>query len=201
MKKSYVMGLAALLAAPMAFAGSMPTGSIAGYVTSTSVDLGGGIDDSATGFGIKGWGSVSGPWFVHGEYESASLEFDTPLGTVDSDLNELRLGGGMVGEMSPGTMWLAKAEYIDFGSDADEAGFGVHGGLMFGTNAALSGFATLGYLSTDNTDGLEFDVGGKYSFTKEIAGFLDYRSYMGSADGGGDFDVGDIRLGAAYSFY
>lgn len=194
-KKMCMVGVAALLASPMAFAGSMPAGAVAGYLTNTGVDLGGGVDDDGMGFGIKGWASVNGPWFVHGEYQTTTLD------DSDLDIQSLRLGGGFAGDMGDGMMWTAKAEYIDFGSDFDQAGFGVHGGLLFNAGQPLSGFVTLGYLTTDDTDGLEFDVGGKYSFTKEWAGFVDYRSYMGSVDPDGDFEVTDLRIGAAYTFY
>jgi len=191
MKKTCMVGLvAALLAAPAAFAGSMPAGSLGAYYS--MVDTG---FDDGDGFGIRGWASLNGPWFVHGEYAMLGLD------DSGADIDELRLGGGFAGEIQRGTMWLVKGEYISFGGDADEAGFGVHGGLMFMASDAFGLFGTLGYLTTDNTDGLEFNVGGKMAFTKEWAGVVDYRSYMGNLDPNGDFDVDELRLGASYSFY
>ena len=197
MKKLYVLALAALLAAPTAFAGSMPKGMIAGYVTSVAFDQGGGVDDTGTGFGVKGWASVNGPFFVHGEYQTVSLD---PPGPGKGDLQSLRLGGGIVGEINPQLMWLAKAEYLDFGSDVDQAGFGVHGGVMFHASDMLGFGGTLGYLTTDDTDGLEVNVGGHLAFTQQFAGILDLRNYMGSVDPSGDFDVFEIRVGVAYMF-
>jgi len=195
MKKLYVLALAALLAAPTAFARNMPKGEIAGYLTSVSLDRGGPFgDDSGTGFGVRGWAAINGPWFVHGEYQTVSLD------DFDADLESLRIGGGMVGQINPTMMWLAKAEYIDFGSDADQAGFGVHGGVMFHANDMFGFGGTLGYLTTDDTDGIEVNVGGKVSFTKEFAGVVDLRNYMGSVDPNGDFDVFEIRVGVAYMF-
>jgi len=196
MKKLRMIALAALLVTPAAFAGDMPAGQFGGYLTMTDADF-----DDGVGFGIRGWASVNGPWFVHGEYQTVGLEIPTPFGGIDVDLNELRFGGGLVGEMQKGMMWLAKAEYIDFGSDFDQAGFGVHGGLMFEPAPALGLFATLGFLTTDDTDGLELNFGGSYAFTREWSGIVDYRSYMGDVDGGGDFEITDIRFTAAYSFY
>jgi len=189
----YVMALAAVLASPSAFAGSGPAGSFGGYVTMTDADF-----DDGTGFGIKGWASVNGPWFVHGEYQTVG--FETP-GGVDVDLNELRFGGGLTGDLQQNAKWLAKAEYIDFGSDFDQSGFGFHGGAMFDATPALTLFGTLGLLFTDDTDGLEVNFGGKYGFSKDWSGFLDYRAYSGDVDGGGTFDLTDIRIGAMFNFY
>jgi len=200
-KKLCMVGMvAAMAAAPAAFAGSMPAGAVAGYVTMSEIDVEAFGKDDGNGFGLKGWASLNGPWFVHGEYQTTSLD------DLGGDLESLRLGGGFTGDMGSGMMWMAKAEYVDFGSDADESGFGVHGGLMFGVGQPLSGFATIGYLMLGgddvDVDGIEFDVGAKYSFTKEWAGFADYRAFMGGTDPDvGDFEVTDIRIGAAYSFY
>ncbi|MGH8481723.1 MAG: hypothetical protein ACRES8_04610 [Nevskiaceae bacterium] len=191
-KKFHVAGLAALLAAPMAFAADMPAGSIAGYLTNLDV---GGAD--GTGIGIRGWATVADPWFVHGEFQTVTVE----AGPFEADLTEIRLGGGFTGKLNPTAMWLAKAEYIDLGGDFDQSGFGLHGGVMLQATPQFGFGATLGYLTTDDTDGLELNFGGKFAFTKEWAGVLDYRTYMGEADGGGDFDVDEIRLGAAYMFY
>lgn len=193
MKRLCMMGLVAMLSAPAAFAGDMPAGSIAGYLT--SVDVGG---PDGTGLGIRGWASVNGPWFVHGEFEMVTVE----EGPFEDDLTELRVGGGLTGALNPTAMWLAKAEYISLDSDfIDEAGFGIHGGAILNATPALGLMGTLGFLTTDNTDGLELNIGGKLAFTKEWSGVLDYRTYMGDADGGGDFDVDEIRIGAAFTFY
>lgn len=188
------MALTAMLSvAPLAFAGDMPAGQFGGYLTMTDADF-----DDGTGFGIKGWASVNGPWFVHGEYQTVG--FKTP-GGADVDLNELRFGGGLVGDLQQGVQWLAKAEYIDFGSDFDQSGFGVHGGVLFEAGPALGLFGTIGFLTTDDTDGLELNFGGQYRFSREWSGFVDYRAYSGDVDGGGSFDLTDIRFGAMYNFY
>jgi hypothetical protein len=188
--------VAAMSAAPAAYAESMPAGSFGAYYS--MVDTG---FDDGDGFGIRGWASLNGPWFVHGEYAMLSLD------DSGADVDEMRVGGGFAGEIQRGTMWLAKAEYIDLGGDADSSGFGVHGGLMFMASDAFGLYGTVGYLSMSSDsaagddDGLEFNVGGKMAFTKEWAGVVDYRSYMGENDAGGDADLDEIRLGASYSFY
>ena len=191
MKKLHLMGLAAMFAAPMAFAGDMPAGQFAGFVTMTGVEVEDtpfDFDDDGTGFGVRGWGAVSGPIFVHGEYQTTGLD-DT-----DQDVNQLRIGGGYAMDM-----WLVKAEYIDLGSDLDQAGFGVHGGLHTKSNQ-LGFFGTVGYLTTDDTDGIELNAGVSFDFTPEFAGVVDYRTYMGSIDPDGDLTVSDLRVGVAYNF-
>ena len=195
MKSLSILVLAAALAAPAASAAEMPKGSIAGYITMTELDLGSFGNDDGTGFGVRGWGSVNGPFFVHGEYQTTTLD------DSDIDVSQLRLGGGLVGELGPGSMWIGKAEYITTGSDLDQSGFGIHGGAMFSASPQLHLMGTLGYLVTDDTDGLEFNVGGSFSFTREFSAVIDYRSYMGSVDPSGDFDLTDLRFGVAYMFY
>lgn len=193
MKKLHLMSLAALLAAPVAFAGDMPAGQFAGFVTMTSyeeedIPLSGDFDDDGTGFGIRGWGAVSGPVFVHGEYQTTTLD------DSDTDVNQLRLGGGFAKDM-----WIVKAEYIDFGSDLDQAGFGVHGGLHTMSDQ-VGFFGTVGYLTTDDTDGIELNAGVSFAFNPQFSGVLDYRTYLASLDPDGDVTLSDLRVGVAYNF-
>lgn len=192
MKNLQLMGLAAVLAAPTAFAGDMPAGQFAGFVTMSSAEVEDtgffDFDDDGTGFGLRGWASVNGPIFVHGEYQTVGLD-DTDL-----DVNQLRLGGGYAMDM-----WIVKAEYIDFGSDLDQAGFGVHGGLHTMSDQ-LGFFGTVGYLTTDDTDGIELNAGVSFAFNPQFSGVVDYRIYMGSIDPDGDLTVGDLRVGVAYNF-
>lgn len=187
------IGLAALLAAPAAMAADMPKGQIGGHLTMTSVEVENtgffDFDDDGDGFGIRGWGMVQGPFFVHGEYQTATLD-DTDL-----DVDQFRFGGGYAMDV-----WILKVEYIDTGSDLDQSGFGFHGGLH-----TMSGnfgfFGTVGYLSTDDSDGIELNVGGSIAFNRDWSGVLDYRTYLGSLDPDGDLTLSDLRIGVAYNFY
>lgn len=187
MKKIYMLGVAALLAAPLAFAGQQPTGMVAGHLTMLDADF-----DDGTGFGVRGQFSLGeGGGFLHGEYSMVGLE----AGGFDVDVNELRLGGGMMGKLQGNANWLGKVEYIDLGSDLDADGFGVHGGANFEAAPGFELFGTLGFIKFDDDDGLEFNVGGKYKFAPEFAGIVDYRTFSG------DFvDVTEIRLALAYMF-
>jgi hypothetical protein len=191
-KKLAALAAATLLASPAVFAGDMPNGQIAGYVAMTAVeaeDTGFDFDDDGMGFGVRGWGKVGQMGFVHGEFQTTTLD-DTDL-----DVQQLRLGGGaMIGDV-----WLVKGEYIDTGSDLDQAGFGLHAGLHSGNDQA-SFFGTIGYLTTDDTDGIELNVGGSFAFNPQISGVIDYRTYLGSVDPNGDLTLSDLRVGVAYNF-
>ena len=193
MNKNILIGLVALMAAPLASAGDMPRGQIGGHVTLTSAEVSDtgtfDFDDDGTGFGIRGWGMLQGPFFVHGEYQSVTLD-DTDL-----DVDQFRFGGGYAMDM-----WLIKAEYIDTGSDLDQSGFGVHGGVH--TQSGQLGFmGTVGYLSLDDADGVELNAGVSFAFTRELSGMLDYRTFLGSIDPDGDLTLSDLRIGVAYNFY
>jgi hypothetical protein len=195
MKNAYLAGLAALLATPLAFAGDMPKGQFGGHVTLSSAeveDTPGGFadfDDDGTGFGIKGWGMVNENVFLHGEYQTVTTD------DFDIDIDQIRLGGGYASGN-----WIFKGEYIDTGSDLDQAGFGVHGGLHTGSGN-VGFFGTVGYLMLDDVDGLELDVGGSFGINRDWSIVADYRIFMGSLDPDGDLTLGDLRIGAAYNFH
>lgn len=191
MNKFCLMGLAAVFAAPVALA-DMPKGQVMGHVTMTSAELegtGGDFDDDGTGFGIRGWGTVAPNWFVHGEYQTVGLD-DSNL-----DVDQIRLGGGYAMDT-----WIVKAEFIDTGSDLDQAGFGLHGGLH-GGSGNVGFFGTVGYLTTDDSDGIELNIGGSFAFNRDMSVVVDYRTYLGSFDPDGDLTLSDLRVGLAYSFY
>lgn len=197
MKKIALSVCAGALMLPAVSMAAPPAGSVAVYLSNSSVDFGGGADDSGTGFGVSGWGMVNPNFFLHGEYQQASLD------DFGIDVDQLRVGGGYVSEMSPGTMWLVKGEYVSFGFDdavPDQSGFGVHGGIILMADQPFSVMGTVGYLTTDDTDGLELNISARYAFTKEWGGILGYRTYMGSVDPSGDVDISDMRIGVTYSF-
>lgn len=187
---------AAMLAVPAAYAG-MPTGQVTGFYETGDAD-----NADFSGFGVAGWKSISGPWFVHGEYAMLSAD------DFNADFTALRIGGGLVGELQSNLMWIGKAEYLMSGGDADGSGFGIHGGLIMHATEQIGLYGTLGYLSLsddavgDDSAGLELNLSAEYAFTPEWSGVLDYRSYMGEYDAAGtDNEVNELRLGVSYSFH
>jgi hypothetical protein len=194
MKKPSLGACAAFLLLPVMASAAAPAGQIAVYLANPIIDYGNTYSNSGTGFGVRGWGMLNPSWFLHGEYQSTEAE------DADVTVQSLRLGSGFVGSMGGETLWLVKGEYVDFGSDLEQSGFGVHGGIMLESESALSYAGTLGYLSTDDTDGLEVNVGAHYAFNPQWGAVLDYRNYMGSVDPSGDFDLSEFRLGGTFTF-
>lgn len=184
---------AVLLMPSMAWA-SPPDARIAAYLVNPVIDAGAGYGNSGTGLGVRGWGLLNPNWSIHGEFESTEME------DAEVTVQSLRLGTGFVGAISKQVSWMLNGEYVDFGSDLDQDGFGVHAGLVLDTDSALSYAATLGYLSTDDTDGLEAGASVHYAFSPRWGAVLDYRNYMGNADPSGDFELSEVRLGGTFSF-
>lgn len=185
----------AMLAGP---ASAAETGAIAAYVSKVTVDdevLG---DDDGTGFGARGWFGFGGP-FAHFEYQAVTLD------DSDLDVNELRIGGGMSGEMNRQVHLFGKAEYIDLGSDLDLDGFGVHGGVKFIASPQFNLTGSVGYLTLsgdlDDASGLEVDLTAAFKFNQQFGGFFGYRTWMGSLDDAGtDLDVSSLRVGGVIYF-
>lgn len=167
-----------------------PSGQVAAYGTMSEAELSSGpfsMSDDGNGFGLKGWFSPFDVGvFLNAEYQTTALD--------NADLESLRAGGGYYHPLAKTTGLFGYAEYVDFGSDFDENGFGLHAGVhhqfapMFGVEGQL------GYLMLDDTDGLEAGVEAQFNFTKMFGVFAGFRTYMGSADDF-DLDVTDIRAG------
>lgn len=178
-----------------------PMGQVDVYATQSRLDLGFANDDN-TGMGVKGWVGFGIP-FVHFEYQSTSLDFGGPGGSVD--LQSFRIGGGGAFKVADPFMVFGKAEYVDFGNDVDENGFGIHAGGIFLPGPAMDLAASIGYLSLNRTDGFEYNVRAGFHFTPNWGAFVDYRDYLGKDDSRGpgvpdDFEVQDIRGGVTFSF-
>jgi hypothetical protein len=185
---------AAILFLPVVAQGAASDGQITGYLANPIIDYGSIYANSGTGLGLRGWARVHPNWLLHGEYQTTEME------ETKTKVDSLRLGAGFVRDLGGAAMWLVKGEYVDFGPDLEQAGFGVHGGVMLQSDSALSWSGTLGYLSTDDTDGLEINVGAHYAFNPKWGAVLDYRNYMGNADPSGDFDLSEFRLGGTFTF-
>lgn len=198
MKTRYGVAIAALACALLAGPAAAETGALAAFVSKVDVDDEIGGQDDGTGFGVRGWFGFGGP-FMHFEYQSVTLD------TSDADVNELRLGGGMAGELNRQFEVFGKAEYVDLGSDIELDGFGVHGGVRMKPTPQVQLAASVGYLmlggDVDDATGLEFDLNATFKFNRQFGGFFGYRSWMGSYDDAGtDFDVSDLRAGLVLFF-
>jgi len=171
-----------------------PSGQVAVFGTMSEAEISSGpssVSDDGNGFGIKGWFAPVGGFFLHAEYQVTALD--------NADLESLRAGGGYYYALTKELGLYGYGEYIDFGSDFDENGFGVHGGAHYQIMPQLGIDGTLGYLMLDDTDGLEASVEAQFNFTKMLGVFAGFRTYMGSGDGF-DLDVTDIRAGGVLTF-
>lgn len=194
MKKLLVVAAGLFAAAPVFAA---PMGELSIYAANVSLDIEGAGDDDGTGFGANGWVALNGPVFLHGEYQTVELD------DFGVDIESLRLGGGLYHAASKQLGFLGKVEFVDLGSDVDEDGFGIHGGAVMHASEMLGLFGTLGYLSLNDSDGFEINLGAGLKFTKQIGAFIDYRTFLAEDDSGGtttDVDVAEIRGGISFLF-
>ena len=152
-----VMAMVALLAAAPAFAaetaaGGAPAGMIVGYPTRSELDIPGRFTDDGVGYGFRGW-SLDGLFLVGGEYQTTTL-------SGDRRLDSLRLGAGVAAPFAGNARLMARVEYVDFGADVNEDGFGAHLGATVPVGDSFGFFGTVGSLRLRDTEGLELNVGG-----------------------------------------
>lgn len=152
-------------------------------------------DDDGDGFGIKGRAHVAETVTLHGEYQAVTLD------DSDLDVDQLRFGIGAHSSADTGARFFGDLEFVSVDLEGeDQSGLGLHGGLSFSGQGAVSGFARLGYLSLDDVDGFEFSLGADVAFSPTIGGFIDYRSIMLEDDSSNEFDFTDIRVGIRFHF-
>ena len=155
----------------------------------------GSADDDGDGFGIKGRAHVAETVTLHGEYQAVTLD------DSDLDIDQLRFGVGAHSSADSGARFFGDAEFVSIDLEGeDQSGFGLHGGLSFTGESALSGFARIGYLTLDDVDGFEFSLGVDLAFSPQFGGFIDYRSTALEADDSTEFDFTDLRIGIRFHF-
>ena len=147
--------------------------------------------DDGDGFGVKGRVHFADQMFISGEYQSVG--YDSNI-----DLDQLRVGLGLLSPLGANTNLVGNVEYInadlDVGPGSDsESGFGVHGGIAPRLSPAFVLTGTVGYVSIDDLDGPEFLIGARYLANRNISVFADYRMTRLS-DRGVDLDLDDLRI-------
>jgi len=157
-------------------------------------------DDSGDGFGIRGGAKFADSAFLYGEYQKN--EFDAGF-----EVQYLRGGLGYIFSNSDSVEFYGKAEVANVelddgaGGSADETGFGVHGGIAFKPAPAIRIFGEVGYLDIgDAGDGLEYTIGGAFSFTDNLGIIADYRVSNLEDDTGTEVELSDLQLGVRFTF-
>ena len=193
-KKALLAGLVGVAMTTPVAAGEL--GMIDGYLVNSEIDIDGGGSDDGDGFGVKGAFNIAERTLLTGEFQSAELD-DSEI-----DLDQLRFGVAQVFPGQTGASFFGRGEYVSIEADGDdESGFGVHGGLWLGGQGPLSGYGSIGFLSLDDSDGIEFALGGAFALSPVFSLFIDYRSAgLEDDDSGIEFDVNDLRIGGRYHF-
>ncbi len=187
-----------------AAAEEMPLGEVGLYYIPSSRLEGSGSGNSATfdghGYGIQGTAFVAPIWFLNGRYQQANHDNSG----VDLDLDDLRLGGGV---LVPHLPLYAGVEYVRMkfsdtaggGSDA-ESGFGVHAGAF----AQLQSFSfdlEAGYFSVgDAGNGFEYSAGAGFDLTRDWTLIAGYRA-SDLKKNGVSIKPRDVSVGLRFNFY
>jgi len=146
MKRTALALLAALAAAPSAFAGDLSyTWLEAGYLRADPDGF-----DAENGFGIRGSGAITENLHVFGGVERVS--FDTDFG--DADLDGMRLGLGYNTALSDRVDAVVRAAYERLDADriGDIDGYSIEAGVRGAFSPNFEGSAALRYSDLDDSD-------------------------------------------------
>lgn len=180
-------------------------------------------DRKGDGYGVKGALSLSGPWFLTGEYQD--VEYDDLVGDFDGDtqddrigseLSQYRVGLGYRAPVGASTQAFVQGEYVGVESEVDatlsdggspvsgsasldDEGYGVHAGLR-GENGRLGVTAQIGFLDVADYDGAEYGIEADFRFSSWLGAFVGYRVTDLSHDRDGDLKLKDFRAGLTAYF-
>jgi hypothetical protein len=189
---------AALLCTPVAALAATAggAGNVDIYYVNSEIEAGGG-DTDGDGFGVRGMGKITDAAFVYGEYQT--VEYDAP---GDPELEQIRAGLGYAFLRQSGMDLYGKAELVNVDGDlgVDDTGYGVHGGIKLMPAPELTLKGQVGWIDVDDVDGPEYLVGAAYNITPQWGIFTDYRFTDLEADGGGEAEVKDWRVGGRFNF-
>lgn len=170
-----------------------------GYFLLSEIDVEtpfGDADDDGDGVGVKGAFQVAERVFLTGEFQT--VEYDD----FDVDLDQLRLGAGMgpgMGANGQGVYGRVEYATLDFDNEDDDGLVGTLGyAVPVSQQFRLHG--EVGYAYLDDVDGPELLAGASYRVAQNLSLFGDYRMSFLEADGGGDLDLSDLRLGVRFNF-
>lgn len=164
--------------------------------------------DEGDGYGVKTRIGLGQLFFLSGEYQANDYSPEEDDNEeLERDLNMYRLGGGL---FIPNSPFFVEGEYIglDIGGDDDTGvtededrnGYGVHAGATAMVGERLTFIAKVGYVDVDDTDGVEYLVGGAFNFTPHFGAFVDYRASDLKGKNSQELELNDVRTGIRFSF-
>ena len=189
MKKFAILAVAIGFLIPAAQAEAF-LGDVQIYFVNQDIEIGAASDDD-NGFGVRGRLFFTENFFGTARFQRVSFD------GFDSD--DLRVGGGWAFRVSPEVTPYVKVEYIDLGSDLDQDGFGVTGGVDWSVTPQFILRGEVGYIDLDDIDGFELTAGGTFMFTPTLGAFAEVRWWDASVNGL-DVEITDIRAGVTFNF-
>ena len=169
-----------------------------GYGFFSEFDPQGAGSEDGVGMGVKGAFQVADKVYLTGEFQTVEYDFGP-----DVDFDQIRLGAGFGPGMGPNSEGLyGRVEYLNFDFSPGQDDDGVGGAIGYGLplNSQFRVHGEVGYLYLDDIDGPELLLGATYRIAQNLGVFADYRMSFLEADGGGDIDVSDLRLGVRFTF-
>jgi Ax21 family sulfation-dependent quorum factor len=158
MKRTALVLLAALAAAPSAFAGDLSYSWLeAGYLRADPDGF-----DAENGFGIRGSGAITDNLHVFGGFDRVSID----VADQDFDLDQFRLGLGYNTPISDNADFVVRAAYerIDADDFADGNGYSIEAGVRGSLSANFEGSAALRYTDIEDGDDTQLVLAGQYKF-------------------------------------
>lgn len=168
--------------------------------------------------GVRGALNLGRGFFLRGEYGAVNGNDNIDGVDVDTEVDELRLGGGYTFEISDAASLYAEANYavisvdasasaegVELTSSVETNGFVVAVGGSFSVLPSLSVYGRAGYISVEDEDsnekgnGPDFLAGVDYSLSDVFGAFAEFRYTTLNFDDG-DNDLSGYRGGLRLKF-
>jgi len=204
--KQTLIATALVLAPVAAFAG----GSVDVFYTDNTLELNGlgGGDADGSGYGFRGQAELGKGFSIIGLNQESRIKGN---GTGSLELSETRLGLSYKHQLNRQTSLIGTLEKVSVGAQQKDQGFGITldgfvANVGLNVNVAKNvnaygsvGYGNLGKVANETVDGYEYTAGVSYDFSKNWAGFAEYRIVNLEVDNA-DIDNDTLRVGGRYTF-
>ncbi len=195
MKIKHTLLAAAVALAPMS---AMAGGSLDVFYIYNEADVGAAQDPDGHGIGVRAEAELGNNISFTGLHQSSDLD----VSGFDSSLRETRIGLKYSHALEAITL-TGEVEHVNVTLQSvggGDDGYAVKVGGQVNITEQISGYAKVGYLDLHQIgDGVEYEIGGAVKLTDQVSGFLEYR-YVDISEGGADFELSTVRVGARYHF-